>query len=1428
MTDSTIISFEETSSNSLEKTRQLLINGEVAASVTTRQPGEAPPGTILSTENLWLYQGSLATEVDVQEFLYRLLNAPAWLIDPNTVIVEKDTLPPLSLSNANFIAMPGIDGNFFYSFDGSVSLNGKAGQLDWSITNDGCDINVVMGNNDVVTLVDVASLFGLGDDLESALPDDGLVDDLLNNLGLQQFNLKVSDDTLVHLEIIISTQEPLQLLDDKITLDPTLHFTCPLNPASGKLEPVMDIKGQWMLDGSQLDVSASSKSGDLIATLATGQELNVTGLLALIPELDDGVKEDLQEANLVFSVLDMQANYIQNDFYLKLALQSDWVFDIGITTLQLAKASLLVDYKGGGDSPGIQKFALDSVIVIGGVDLNLSMDYTQSDSTYNFEGSIDQTVNIGEVVEDLAETFSGSEQEFPDALKKFELNSFVINFTSTKLDPPETKDGQTVTTQSDGLVTCDFTIGSTQLGLRIPIGSHPSSNEYVLVMGGEQPLELILSSVSDEQLEGFTAYLSNNNTEPVSLRSILPDFDWLPDIELDPFTILYASVQDPSSPDSSADNTTKLMAMELETPDLKVQNIPAVGGIIPDVVKAGIESVFIGYSTGPLTADGLAAINARQEGVKMSLLDAPPLSQKGMNKGLTVVINALLGVSYPLVINLGGGDSEKTTSTSDDDSSPAIKQSGTSTTSPSPQKKGSTQPVKKKLGPVTVDSVELGFKNGNIQLLMDASISISGLNLGLMGLSISIPLDGLMNIDISGASLGLDGLFLNYNKGAILISGAMLRLPLLNDLGEETGRYEYIGQISIITQKLGITGLGAYSKMENGDPSAFIYASLLAPLGAIGPFLFEGIALGMGYNRGINPPDVNSVNTFPLVTALYGSGGGGSTGANVDVEAMKEKFAVLSKYLPMKSDQYMVAAGLKVTAFKMIECIAVLMMEFGERFTVHVVGVAKMPLPPSGGSQLGAIEMAFKISLDPEKGLFSIDAVLTENSYLFSKDATLTGGFAFYSWFSGPHSGDMVVTLGGYHPKFAKPSHFPEVPRLALRWQLSSSLQFKGELYQALTTSMIMAGGRFEAVYKSGNIKAWFNASIDVLISWLPFYYDASFSITIGADIDLGFFSISFEVGVDLQIWGPSFAGKAKINAGASFTINFGNSGGNESSTWQEFRNTYLPERANDTAKTTGDDSSSTETNDFCKVTVTEGFIAECEDTLGNLFFTVQPDSFEISVDSQLPLNNIVLNNSERDLLSGIDASSSYDEVAVATSSDLEGSGFSVSAMGGKESAEVTDWSMTIDVDGPLGMKFGVSSVEKPMPLALYGDSLSPDVGSSERTKSLLSGVLITAAITKPPGFTEPVDADEFKFQDVVENDPYWQWGSELNVEVDNSSSHDQVLKDTLQSSGAQTIRETVRNHFSYSNDKEIIIDQLASDPDSAFIGTPQAMKEVA
>ena len=40
---------------------------------------------------------------------------------------------------------------------------------------------------------------------------------------------------------------------------------------------------------------------------------------------------------------------------------------------------------------------------------------------------------------------------------------------------------------------------------------------------------------------------------------------------------------------------------------------------------------------------------------------------------------------------------------------------------------------------------------------------------------------------------------------------------------------------------------------------------------------------------------------------------------------------------------------------------------------------------------------------------------------------------------------------------------------------------------------------------------------------------------------------------------------------------------------------------------------------------------------------------------------------------------------------------------------------------------------------------------------------------------TEEVDADEFKFQDVVENDPYWQWQDEYTVVPKNPTPEEWV-----------------------------------------------------
>jgi hypothetical protein len=90
-----------------------------------------------------------------------------------------------------------------------------------------------------------------------------------------------------------------------------------------------------------------------------------------------------------------------------------------------------------------------------------------------------------------------------------------------------------------------------------------------------------------------------------------------------------------------------------------------------------------------------------------------------------------------------------------------------------------------------------------------------------------------------------------------------------------------------------------------------------------------------------------------------------------------------------------------------------------------------------------------------------------------------------------------------------------------------------------------MAGGRLDATYQTGNLKAWFDAHADILIRWKPFWIDAEIGITVGASykIDLAFtsFTVSVELGCDLEIYGPPTGGSVTVDWYIiSFTIPFG------------------------------------------------------------------------------------------------------------------------------------------------------------------------------------------------------------------------------------------------------------------------------------------------
>jgi hypothetical protein len=190
-----------------------------------------------------------------------------------------------------------------------------------------------------------------------------------------------------------------------------------------------------------------------------------------------------------------------------------------------------------------------------------------------------------------------------------------------------------------------------------------------------------------------------------------------------------------------------------------------------------------------------------------------------------------------------------------------------------------------------------------------------------------------------------------------------------------------------------------------------------------------------------------------------------------------------------------------------------------------------------------------------------MEARLTDESYVFCRDCHLTGGFAFYIWFGGPLAGDFVLTLGGYHPKFMPPSHYPIVPRLGINWQVTKEMSITGGMYFALTPSCLMAGGKLCAVYQSSSVKVWFVAYADFLLSWKPFYYLIDMGVSLGVEVDLGIFSIRIHLGAELHLWGPEFAGIIQIDLTViTVTVRFGpDKQPPPPLTAQEFVESFLP-----------------------------------------------------------------------------------------------------------------------------------------------------------------------------------------------------------------------------------------------------------------------------
>jgi hypothetical protein len=654
-------------------------------------------------------------------------------------------------------------------------------------------------------------------------------------------------------------------------------------------------------------------------------------------------------------------------------------------------------------------------------------------------------------------------------------------------------------------------------------------------------------------------------------------------------------------------------------------DIPLVHGTLPEIDQLGIAAINAWILSRPLQKLEVELINPL---IKSGY---PTLPDQDITAKLSLQAMLLLGKdSLPLSVALGT-TTQSVRAVKRTHREQALMLTGTvssAVSAPAPADDTKWVNVEKTFGFFSFKRIGVQYQGGKLLVALDAAILLGPLTFSMDGLSVDSPLTQFT------PHFHLSGLGLSYTKAPVEIMGAFLAIPD-KQLAPNVA-YQYDGLAVIGAEQYSFAAIGSYARlMNNGDPSLFVFAQVEGAFGGPPAFFITGIMAGFGYNRTLAIPAQDEVANFPLL-ALAAAPEPGKAAHSQDAATVLD---ILEGRQPLKpgekpkawitpeSGQYWLAVGLEFTSFELVSTRAMLIAQFGDEFTLTLLGLSRMSLPRGSTADLtyAYVELQLKAIFQPQKGIFGLTAVLSNNSYVIAPASHLTGGFAFYVWFgNSPQSGQFVITLGGYHPAFSPPSYFPQEPRLGFNWSVSDQVTIKGDAYFALTTSCIMAGGGLEMLFHSGNLSAWFIAQADLLVSWQPFFFLATIDVSIGImyKLDLGFVSktLSLSIGASMHMWGPPTGGTVYVHLWVvSFSVAFGSQSAthaNDPLSWTQFQ-TLLPP-----------------TTDVCKITAGTGLNKTLDDpeVKGKKIWLVRATGFTFSTEAAIPSSQIVYGKAEQRL----------------------------------------------------------------------------------------------------------------------------------------------------------------------------------------------------
>ncbi len=467
-------------------------------------------------------------------------------------------------------------------------------------------------------------------------------------------------------------------------------------------------------------------------------------------------------------------------------------------------------------------------------------------------------------------------------------------------------------------------------------------------------------------------------------------------------------------------------------------------------------------------------------------------------------------------------------------------------------------PVQRSAGPLALQGFSFKYEQGKISLLLGVAIKIKGLTIEAVGLRVAFALkapdDGQDRV-----TFGIDGGLMSYAGNSVTAAGGMIR----DD--SSPGAADWIGTGSLkVGENFALNALFAFRDGESKQ--LFLFAYVRRQLGGPPWCYVTGLAVGFGYNRSFIVPPVERVNRFPLIEMAnqLSRGEEGAVPKVMDGAALRKIADSLKEYIPATTTGTIFGtAGITFTSGGYVNSTVLVTLTFSSRPDFVILGSSSIDVPKKSPTAHADLQIVGAVR--PESGVIAIDAVLGPNSYVLAKNCRLTGGFSVRTWFSGEHARDFVVSLGGYHPGYKAPAHYPIVPRLGFLWKYSDAVRLTGFAYFALTSKNIQLGGGLDLVFERGPLRAWLHAEAHFLIGWSPFTYDVFLSVNIGVSfrMDLLFCSVtlSVDVGADLRLRGEPFSGYAVVHLWfVSFSFDIGAAPDDKEPKlpWPEFVNAFV------------------------------------------------------------------------------------------------------------------------------------------------------------------------------------------------------------------------------------------------------------------------------